>query len=168
MPPSDTWLNVALGVAAIATVFGIGLTAVFGLRYGRKASVSIEARAQPTPAGVMIVARPSITGVGVFKVKFKETRGVVVSAAPIRGDDEAITPVLEQAEESDSLFEKEFVEGGETLTTTTLLTLPTPTPGILGWVVWVVVQGRDRFIKFGRGWWWTDRTFVPLPEGLGS
>ncbi|HEY0226497.1 MAG TPA: hypothetical protein VGC05_08880, partial [Mycobacterium sp.] len=46
--------------------------------YGRRASVSVSAEVHGVPGGFALVARPSVSAVGVFRIRFHKVRGSVV------------------------------------------------------------------------------------------
>jgi hypothetical protein len=160
-PPSDTWLNIVLGAAAIATVLGFAGGLYLAVRYGRKLSVAISGETHPTPTGVVIAARPSVRAVGVFRVHFNEERGAVIRATEVYiNDDGDLTDG--RYWERDDVFGASFVEGGEELTTTTLFQLPEPVSRLVGWRLSIEIRIRNRFIP-GSSWSWADQVFVPKP-----
>ncbi len=70
--PSDTWLNIALGVGSLATLLAVVVGGLVGLRYSRKANVSITATAHKVGDVVVVAARPSVTAIGPFKLRFSD------------------------------------------------------------------------------------------------
>ncbi len=147
--PSDTWLNVVLGLATIATTVGFTAGAIFTARYGRRASVSITANVEPVPGGYLITARPSVKAVGVFRVKF--TRGDEGSQLQVDQVyiDAQWQSVRVPSERRSNLFGDSFVEGGEELLTTTVIPVPTPPGSVIGWFLWVQVCAPNRFLRLG-------------------
>ncbi|MGH9007426.1 MAG: hypothetical protein ACRDV6_06915, partial [Acidimicrobiales bacterium] len=69
----DHWLNILTGSGATAAVVGVVGGAAFAARYGRRASLTISATAEPAKGGYLIIVRPCVKAVGIFRVKF--TRG---------------------------------------------------------------------------------------------
>jgi len=65
--------------------------------------------------------------------------------------------------DGEGVFEKAFVEGGETLTTTVLFILGQSFPGLVGWRVSFGVN-VERKLFGGPGWSWADQAFVPIPD----
>ena len=146
-PAPDTWLNIMLGLAAIATTAGFAAGAIFTGRYGRRASVSISATATAVPGGYLIVARPSVKAVGVFQVKFtKGEDGSQLQVAQVFIDGEW-QPIRDPVERRNNLFGDAFVEGGEELVTTTLIPVPKPPGSVIGWLLWLQVCAPNRFLR---------------------
>jgi hypothetical protein len=146
-PPSDGWLNLWLGAAAIATLAGVVIGGIFTARYGRRASVSLTAAAEPVPGGFLIIARPSVKAVGVFRIKFtkgEEGSQLLVSETYVAADWQPtrVQPVVVK-----DLFGDTFVEGGEELTTTTMVALPAPPGSVIGWTLWIQVCAPNRFLR---------------------
>ncbi len=145
----DHWLNVVLALAAIATTAGFVAGAIFTARYGRRASVSISAKAQAVPGGYLITARPSVKAVGVFRVKFtKGDEGSHLEVDQVYVDAQW-QPVRVPSETRSNLFGDSFVEGGEELQTTTVIPVPTPPGSVIGWFLWVQVCAPNRFLRLG-------------------
>jgi len=145
--PPDHWLNIALGIAAMVTAAGVVVGAVFTARYGRRASVSLSASVEETTQGYLIIARPSIKAVGVFRVRFVKGRdGSSVGATELylasNGDP---TPAKEYSRHN--ILGDAFVDGGEELITTSLVPVPNPPDSVIGWAVWVVVYAPNRFVR---------------------
>lgn len=170
LPPPDHWLNVMMGLGAVAAVLGLmGAVYVAG-RYGRRASVSLaEAKAYEVPAGTLVVARPSIRSVGVFRIRFLKQLGSVVTAYETGVNEDGSLPRGHQRSQTD-LFGDSFVEGSEELVTTATLLLPEPSPSVVGWTVYLEIRARHRFLYFifkmipkvrDRGYLWTDQVFIP-------
>jgi hypothetical protein len=152
-PAPDHWLNIVLGVAALLTIAGVLIGAFFTVRYGRRASVSLSAEALRTEVGFVIVARPSVKAVGVYRVKFVEgpagsTAGVTEMYPDASGRlHEGMTyPVHD-------LFGDSFVDGGEELVTTTLVSVPSPAGSVIGWTVWVRFRAPNRILNLHRTRW---------------
>jgi hypothetical protein len=144
---SDHWLNIVLGLAALATLAGFAAGAIFTGRYGRRASVSLSAKATPVPGGYLIVARPSVKAVGVFRVKFtKGEEGSQLQVTQVFIDAEW-QPVRVPDERRSNLFGDSFVEGGEELTTTTVIAVPKPPASVIGWFLWLQVCAPNRFLR---------------------
>lgn len=147
LPPSDTWLNIVLEASAIATVAGVAGGALFTARYGRRASVALSATVQPTPTGFVIVARLSVKAVGVFRVRFRKgEEGSRIEVTEMYTDTDG-EPQPAITYPRSNFFGDSFVDGGEELTTTTMVPVPSPSPSIIGWAVWLQVCAPYRFIR---------------------
>lgn len=136
-----TGLGAALGGLAVV------IAAIFALRYGRRASVSISARVRSSEAGLFIEARPSVKAVGAFRVKFRKgAEGSTVTVTQMWQDmNGTINEGLTYPPEN-SVFGDSFVDGGEELLTTTLIPIPGVTQrSVIGWTVWFEVRGAGRF-----------------------
>src|ERR1700728_2570524 len=84
----DRWLSVMTGFGATTAGVGVLAGALLAWRYGRRASLSIKAKAHPVPGGsFLIAARPSVRAVGVFGVRFRATNGSTVRVAEVWVDD---------------------------------------------------------------------------------
>jgi hypothetical protein len=150
LPPPDHWLNVVLALGALAAVAGVLVGAFFTALYGRRASVSLSATAAKTPGGYVILARPSVKAVGVFRVRFLGgNEGSQVTVTEYYTD-VAGNPIEAITYPRRNLFGEAFVDGGETLTTTTLVPVPNPAATVFGWAVWLEVRAPNRFL--GRLW----------------
>ncbi len=171
---SDHWLNVMLGLGGLAAVAGVVGGAYLAARYGRRASVSIKAEARPNNSGVLIVARPIVKSVGIFRVRFEEEEGAVVKATEVWIDDDRKVRVEigerslgRTGSNSEAFTNDTFVEGSEELQTTVLIPMPPPTARVIGWMVSLEVYARSRFLydlfRGRRPYWWTDRVFVERP-----
>ncbi len=146
----DHWLNVVLGLAAVLTILGVVIGGLFGLLYGRRASVSLKATVAESQVGYVIVARPSVKAVGVIRVRFLGgIAGSQVTATEMFTDT-AGKPMEARTYPVRNLFGEAFVDGGEELVTTTLIAVPRPPASVFGWAVWVEVRAPGRFL--GRKW----------------
>jgi hypothetical protein len=143
----DHWLNVILGLAAIATTLGFLAGGIFTARYGRRASVSISAEVSDVPGGYLIVARPSVKAVGVFRVKFTKGEGGSQLQVTQVFVDAEWQPARVPEERRFDLFGDSFVEGGEELTTTTVIPVPKPPGSVVGWFLWLQVCAPNRFLR---------------------
>ncbi len=154
VPAPDHWLNVMTEVGATAGALGIAAGAFFAARYGRRASVSLEATVLPTPAGFVIVARPSVKAVGIFRVRFvRGNSGSKVMVVEMYQDDKGEPhPALTYPRLN--VFGEAFVDGGEELVTTTLIPVPVPPASVIGWAVWFEVHAPNRFLRLR---WLTPR-----------
>ncbi len=171
VPAPDHWLNVVLALGALAAVAGLIGGAYLAGRYGRRASVSIKAEAHENPTGVLIVARPSVKSVGIFRIKFHKERGAVVKATEVYIDGAGVVKVDGRSRPNLDVFGNDsLVEGAEQLLTTVLILMPKPTQSVIGWLVDLDVRARHRFLYYilkivpkvgDRGYFWTDRVFVP-------
>lgn len=158
---SDPWLNIVLGVAAVATTLGVFAGGYLAARYGRKASVSISAEAHTIDGGVVIATRPVVRAVGLFRVKFKDDAGAAVWLTEMYLDDQGGLSSGSKWKQ-DNIFGPSFVEGGEDLTSTVLFHQPEPKPRVVGWRVSIEITVANRLLP-GKGWSWADQVFVPKP-----
>lgn len=158
--PTDHWLNLATGSGGVAAVIGLVAGGFFTARYGRRASLSLSATATKRPdGGYVIAARPKIKAVGVFRVRLlKGNAGSTVMVAEVSNDEQGrlkkgtIYPATGFMGES-------FVEGGEVLATTALVSVPAPDSATTGWAVWVQLCVPNRFLRLGRVERWVDHLF---------
>jgi hypothetical protein len=145
--PTDLWLNVVLGLAAIVTAVTLMAGAIFTARYGRRASVSVKADADKIPGGYILTVRPSVKAVGVFRIKFtKGAAGSQIRVAQVYVD-EQWQPVRITGEPRQDIFGESFVEGGEELATTTVVPVSEPPGSVIGWFVWLQVCAPNRFLR---------------------
>jgi hypothetical protein len=177
--PPDRWLNVMQGLGATATVLVFLGGAYSVARYGRRASVSVEAKAMQHSSGVVLSVRPTVKAVGIFRVKFHGPRGAVIRVAewyvppgydPDLGYDpqnpHGLALVEGRVWEHAAVFgEKgeQFAEGGEALSTTSDFLLPNPSPSTVGWSVNLFIAAPTRWMPGSSGAW-ADRIFVPRPD----
>ena len=171
--PSDTWLNIMTGLGAGAAVAGVLGGAYLAGRYGRRASVSVQAEAHENPGGVLIVARPSVKSVGIFRVRFQKERGAVVTATEMWVDGDGEVRADGRARCQPDVFRKgSLVEGAEELMTTVTIQMPKPTDPVIGWAVELEIRARHRFLYYllkvipkvgDKGYFWTDQVVVPRP-----
>ncbi len=162
--PTDHWLNVVLGLGALATVLGATTGFVLAARYGRKASVHLSAEAVETArSGVLVRVRPSVSAVGIFRLRFRKNRGAVVTTTEVWADDEG---ELHDGRfwDQDAIFGPSFVEGGETLTTTVVFPLGEPPARVVGWRVSIAIAVPRRRLIPHDSWTWADRVFVAVPR----
>jgi len=164
-PPPDRWLNVMMGLGAVAAVLAFFGGAYLAARYGRRASVSISAVPHLIPDGVVVATRPVVKAVGVLKVKFHGPRGALVRVAEVYLAPKEASGLKEGRHwEEVAVFGEQFAEAGEELATTTLFRLPPLPPSVIGWRVSVGIQAPTRWMP-GSSTSWTDRIFVERPAG---
>jgi hypothetical protein len=147
------WLTIVTGLGAVATAAGVAAGACLAMRYGRRASVSVSAKAYPTLTGIVIATRPVVKAVGIFRVKFHGPKGAVVKVTEIYiNDSRELQDGLSR--DRDAVFGTQFVEAGEELTTTSVFPPTSPSPRVIGFqsplplqVVFLprVDGGRTRF-----------------------
>ena len=160
---SDRWVNVMTGFGAAAAGAGVVAGGVLAARYGRRASVSISATAEPLPDGGFIVAaRPIVRGVGIFRVKFHGPNGALIRVREVYLS--TTDSGMDQGEfwEQAAVFGEQYAEPNEELPTTVLFRLYKPDPAVVGWVVWVGIEAPTRFLSTTTSW--ADRIFVPRPK----
>jgi hypothetical protein len=160
-PAHHDWLSIVIGLGAIATVAGVATGAVLAVLYGRKASVAVTASPHLTPTGLVVAARPVVKAVGIFRVKFHATEGVVVRLTEV---------YIEEGELKEGrywtqagAFDQQYVDAGEELTTTVVFPPVSPPGSVIGWLVYLKIAAPTRLAKF-RSAWWMDQVFVPRPD----
>lgn len=155
------WTEIAGAAGGMAAVVGVVGGAVLAVMYGRKASARVSAEVHVKDGEYILAARPSISAAGVFRLKFAVADGITVRTTEIIRTDIGLEDG--QFWDGEGVFEKEFVEGGETLTTTVLFILGPSFPGLVGWRVSFGVNVERRLFG-GPGWSWADQAFVTVPE----
>lgn len=147
--PPDHLLNFVLGGAAVLTILGVTVGGWFGLRYGRRASVSLTATVDEREGGCLVVIRPSIKAVGILRVKFK--KGAAGSQVDIVELKRPATGQIQMAmiPGARGVFGDSFLEGGEDLLTTVIVPVRSPSDDVVGWAVELRVHAPNRFLRFG-------------------
>jgi hypothetical protein len=158
----DTWLNVALGLAACAAILAFAGAAFAAFRYSQKATITIEASAHRTPQGMVVAARPSVTPLGPFRFRFAPEDGALVDFSEVLSVDGAGTEDGEVRPSRKAFPGNQWISPGETLTSSLIFKVDPETPRLLGWLVCLSIHSRGKVIR--NGLHWTDRDFVPLPE----
>lgn len=161
---ASLWLDVPTTMAAIAATAAVVVGGWFAIRYSRRANVTISAEVHPTPEGLLIAARPSITAVGPLKLKFSKKQEPQIAVTSILGTEagtkngEALR--ARPAFPKDDAGKGQFVGAGETLTSSVLFKVGTAQESLVGWRVdfGVTAGGHLR-----GGLSWSDRVFVPVP-----
>ena len=169
-PRADRWLNVMTGLGATSAVLGFLGAAYLTARYGRRASISINAETSELSGGsVLIAARPEVKSVGLFRVKFHGTAGALIRVREVYAVEESVsrTGLWEgQYRLAAAIFgdreDRQFAESGETLRTTVLFRVPAP-DGVIGWMVVVSIKAPSRLMP-GASVAWGDKVFVRRPE----
>ena len=151
---------IVTGLGAFATAAGVAAGAVLALLYGRKGSASVSATAYQTTFGVVVAARPCVKAVGLFRVTFKRKEGVTLRLAEVHMAGGEL--VEGRCWDSSGAFGQQYVDAGEELTTTVVFAPVTPTPSMVGWLVYLNAGAPSRLAKF-RTSWWADQVFVPCP-----
>lgn len=156
-----------LGSAAGGAVLLVG--AAVGARYGRKANPSIEAECHRTPVGLVLTARPSITGAGPVPIRFPQStrRGTRVEVAEVTKEPTGRLRDGRVYVGRPTLFpEGTTITGGETVTQTEIFSLP-GFELLARWRVDFFVIIPKTFRR--RGYWvWATSTFVPVPPKLAE
>jgi hypothetical protein len=151
------WVNIIEAAGALAATIGVVGGAAVAVMYGRKASVSIAADAHTADAHVIIAARPSISSVGFFRMKFDRGGAVAVRVTESYFAGTRMTDGRHWDQED--IFGASFVEGGETLATTVLFDLGELPSDVFGWrVSFGVTTSR---VRGSPGWSWADQVSVP-------
>jgi hypothetical protein len=145
--------SVAAIVAAIGGVFAIGL-------YGRRASIEVVATALSAEKEIFLSIRPSVRAVGVLRLVLDQGEGAWLRVTEVFRSVEG--PVDGLRWDAGAVFGQSFVDGGETLRTTTLVGVGALSAGVIGWRVSFGVSVARRWPGQGR-WLWADQVFVPVP-----
>ncbi len=161
----DHWLNVVVGLGAISGLLAVAVGGFFTARYGRRGSVSISATYFESPQIWAIIARPSIKGVGVFRIRIGHSR-VAVEVVRFDADGRFLSsgsPIVQE-----DIFAESFVEGGEELLTTVLVPVGEPDEYVQGWFARIQIRAQPRFLRGevlgrfrDRDSYWYDTVFVP-------
>lgn len=139
-----------------ATVGG----AVIAERYGRKATAQIEGTAYEAAGATMVVVRPSVRAVGVFRLVFAGEDGSTVSVTEVWATPDGLASGRRW--ESSAVFGPSFAEAGETIWTTVIFDVGPAHHRVVGWRVVLDVALSRRFRR-DRVWTWDDRIFVLAP-----
>ena len=156
------WVDASNAAGSYAAVLGLGGGIVLALRYSRRASVTVTAELHEVSGGAVIAVRPTVRDDGVFPLTFLKKDGATVTVTEmILGEDGKIS---DGEPWPGPIFDRQFVEGGETLTTSVLFPLRTIPPNVIGWRVSVEINVR-RWLhrQSSKPWSWSDRVFVPRP-----
>jgi hypothetical protein len=168
---SDHWLNVMTGLGAAAAVLAFLGGAYLAARYGRRASISIDADITELPdRSVLIAARPVVNAVGLFRVKFHGPSGAVIRVREVYAVEPSVSPKglwegefrLAPAIFGDDDENQQFVESGEALKTTVLFRVLVP-DGVIGWMVAVSIKAPTRWMPGSSGAW-GDKIFLSRPK----
>jgi hypothetical protein len=143
------WTEIAGAAGGIAAVVGVLGGALIAVLYGRKASAQVTAEVHMKEGEFVLAARPSISAAGVFRLRFAVADGITVRATEIIRTDTGLEDG--QFWDGEGVFDKAFVEGGETLMTTVLFLLGPSFPGLVGWRVSFGVS-VERKLFGGPGW----------------
>jgi len=161
----DHWLDVMTGFGAAVTGAGVVVGAVFAVRYGRKATVSLSADTVNVPGGnILVRVRPCVQAVGIFRLRFSGTRGGAVVTVTEQWADDKGDLHNGRFWDEDWVFGPSFVEGGETLTTTAVFPIPDIPERVVGWRVAIAINLPRRAAIPSDPWTWADRVFVGRPE----
>jgi hypothetical protein len=170
-PTPDRWLNAMLGLAAVATILAFVGGAYLAARYGRRASISIDADVTELPdRSVLIAARPVVNAVGLFRLKFHGPRGAVIRVRNVYAVEPSVSPKglwegefrLAPAIFGDDDKNQQFVESGEALKTTVLFRVSV-SDGVIGWVVAVSIKAPTRWMPWSSVAW-GDKIFLARPK----
>lgn len=157
-------LNLVIGLGAGAGAVAVGAGFVGTAMYGRRASVSLSAEVHQTPAGVVVAVRPVVKAVGILRVKFKESDGVIVHLRDLTANDGDL--VVGEPWDYRGAFGKQYVDAGEELSTTVVYPPMQPSREVVGWLVSLSAAAPVRFVNF-RTAAWGDQVFVPRPTDEG-
>jgi hypothetical protein len=168
--PTDHLYNLVTaagaGAAVLGLVGGVGITAL----YSRKANASVTADSYSMDGLTFLAIRPSVTASGPFRLKFADVEGATVEVIPslrtVNGEGtEEGTPVTSPprtAFPNDVERRPQFVNPGETLTSSLLVVVDPKAPRLIGWYVCFNVASKG---VIRHGLHWADRAFVPVGPG---
>jgi hypothetical protein len=160
---TDHLLGFFTDAGALATVLALAGGVVVAVLYSRRANASISGDIHRTTHGAVLAARPSVNAFGPFTLRFKEAKIQVFSVYPTddggtRTDTEH--PMTRDAFPPDDKGKSQFVNPGETLTSTALFRVDDGDgAGVLGWLVTLNVSSKG-LVRHGMHW--ADRIFVPV------
>jgi hypothetical protein len=144
-------------IAAAGAVFAAGL-------YGRRATIEVEAQAHQSLDGFVVAVRPAVRAVGVLRLRFEEDEGAWIRVTEQYQSGDGIVDGLYW--DASAVFGQAFVEGGETVRTTTVIDVGEAPPTLIGWRVSFGISVTRRRPSRG-SWMWGDQAFVPLPSTTG-
>lgn len=161
-PAPDQLFDFVTEIGAAATAIGVAVGGLFAAHYGKRASTSVSATASETPNGIMMVVRPVIKAVGIFRVHFEEGRGSYISVQEMIFDGEGVLVPRGDPVRTEGFFDGQFVEAGEELTTSVLFSQVPCSDSTVGWQVFLRVGSPLRWSRLRRteNPWWNDRVFV--------
>jgi hypothetical protein len=157
---ASTWSDAFSAAGATAAVAATVGGAVVAVRYGRKATAQVEGDAHETAGTTIVVVRPSVRAVGVFRLVFAPGDGCSVSVTEVWVTPDGLADGRQWR--SDAIFGPSFVEAGETVWTTVIFDVGPPHPQVAGWRVVLDVAVARKFRR-DKVWSWDDRIFVPAP-----
>jgi hypothetical protein len=162
----DRWFVVVTGTGAIAATIGVAVGGGAALLYGRRASASLSAKVEPIVDSnkVILVARPVVKSVGLFRVKLHGNNSIEVRECRLDPDSEfGLSTVSTPFWTASEIFGEQQIDGGEELTTSQVFLLRAPPPDVVGWLVGLNVQAT-RWLPSASDEW-EDQVFVPKPGG---
>jgi hypothetical protein len=159
---SDHLLDFFTDAGAAAAVLALVGGVVVAIRYSRKVNATVSAKLYRTDNGGVLAVRPSVRAFGSLTLRFKEAKIEVFSVYPTtdgntRTDREH--PRDRNAFPVDTKGNPQFVNPGETLTSTVLFRVDDGDTGILGWLITLSISSKG-LIRHGMHW--GDRVFVPV------
>jgi hypothetical protein len=157
---ASTWSDAFSAAGATAAVAATVGGAVIAARYGRKATAQVEGTAYEAAGTAMVVVRPSVRAVGVFRLVLTDDDGCSVTVTEVWATPDGLSDGRQWR--SEAVFGPNFAEGGETVSTTVVFDVGPPHPQIVGWRGVLDVAVARKFRR-DRVWTWDDRIFVPAP-----
>lgn len=138
---------------------------MLGIAFARRANATIAAECHRlTDGSLLINARPSVTAIGPFRLKFSNKNIPKVKLVEIissgAGTRDGNSLGERDAFPRDMHGKEQFVSPGETLRSTVVFRPGTPSADLIGWRVELKVASRG-FLRGGLHW--GDSVFVPLP-----
>jgi len=156
---SVSWVDYFTAAGGSSAVLATAGGALASVRYGRKATVQIEATAHVAASGVILAVRPSVRALGVFSLRLKEDDGSTATVTEVWAAPDGLTDG--RTWQSPIFFGANTVGAGETIWTTALFDVGPPLPGLIGWRALGTIRAA-RFFR-SKEWVWDDRVFVPRP-----
>ena len=151
--------------AAVATCLAFLGGIWIAVKYGCKANASIAGTAYMSNGRWYVVVRPSVQAVGVFRLRFPDDYGTWIQVTEVRDHNGKLSDGRSWSK--DRIFNLDFVEAGETLTTSVLFPLGSEGSELVGWRLILVVRTM-RWPAAAQVWEWSDTTFVPSTTGATS
>lgn len=151
------WTDDAQAIGAVVTALGVVVGAFVAATYAKRANVTVEAECHPDATGLIVAARPVVASVGSYRIHIQSA---ILTCVEVRREAGELGDGQRWTE--DQAFGKTFVvDGGERHGTMTVFDVGAPADVVIGWRISLLVKGRP---LIGRGFEWSDRTFVPAPR----
>ncbi len=168
---TDVMTAVATAVSSLVVLLGASVGLLVGARWVRRADVGIEAEPLVDLGDrVLLPVRIRIRSVGLVRLSllgdFLPRARVIEVLRGELGPRDGATWVYPK------VWPADYIEPGETVSTTVTFWLPTDDPVIIGWRVVVEYPTVGWIRRWGvprrATWFWDDNVFVGRPTAIGS